>query len=58
MLEYETAEPITLFRLLENSGVRIPSPDQLDEVSLTMKLKEIVERMASPLARTCYTRTT
>jgi hypothetical protein len=47
VLEYETAEPISLFRLLENSGVEIPPPDQLDDVSLTVKLKEIVERMAS-----------
>ena len=47
MLEYETAEPISLFRLLENSGLEIPPPDQLDEPSLSAKLKEIVERMAS-----------
>src|SRR5688572_1046207 len=47
VLEYETAEPITLFRLLENAGVQIPPPDELDEVSLVLKLKEIVERMAS-----------
>ena len=47
VLEYETAEPISLFRLLENSGVEIPSPDQLDDPALTLKLKEIVERMAS-----------
>ena len=47
VLEYETAEPISLFRLLENSGVEIPSPDQLDDGSLPAKLKEIVERMAS-----------
>jgi len=47
VLEYETAEPISLFRLLENTGVEIPSPDQLDDQLLTVKLKEIVERMAS-----------
>lgn len=47
VLEYETAEPISLFRLLENSGLEIPPPDQLDEPSLSLKLKEIVERMAS-----------
>jgi hypothetical protein len=47
VLEYETAEPISLFRLLENSGLEIPSPDELDDASLTLKLKEIVERMAS-----------
>jgi hypothetical protein len=47
VLEYETAEPISLFRLIENSGLEIPPPDQLDEASLSVKLKEIVERMAS-----------
>ena len=47
VLEYETAEPISLFRLLENCGVEIPPPDQLDDASLTTKLNEIVERMAS-----------
>ncbi|HZI61893.1 MAG TPA: hypothetical protein VFD62_14345 [Pyrinomonadaceae bacterium] len=47
VLEYETSEPISLFRLIENSGLEIPPPDQLDEPSLSSKLKEIVERMAS-----------
>jgi hypothetical protein len=47
VLEYETAEPISLLRLLENAGLEIPAPDQLDDASLTIKLKEIVERMAS-----------
>ncbi len=47
VLGYETAEPISLFRLIENSGLEIPPPDQLDEPSLGSKLKEIVERMAS-----------
>ncbi len=46
VLEYETAEPISLFRLLENSGLEIPPPDQLDGETLAIKLKEIVERMA------------
>lgn len=47
VLEYESAEPISLFRLLENSGLEIPAPDQLDDTALTARLKEIVERMAS-----------
>jgi hypothetical protein len=47
VLEYETAEPISLFRLLENSGLEIPPPDHLDAETLAIKLKEIVERMAS-----------
>jgi len=47
VLEYETAEPISLFRWLENSGFEIPPPEKLDAVALTLKLKEIIERMAS-----------
>ncbi len=47
VLEYETAEPISLFRLLENSGLEIPAPDQLDDETSAVKLKEIIERMAS-----------
>lgn len=47
VLEYESAEPISLFRLLENTGLEIPAPDQIDDDALTNKLKEIVERMAS-----------
>lgn len=47
VLEYESAEPISLFRLLENSGLEIPAPDELDDTTLPSKLKEIIERMAS-----------
>lgn len=47
VLEYETAEPISIFRLLENSGLEIPAPDQLDDEALTKELQEIIERMAS-----------
>src|ERR1700752_3074850 len=47
VLEYESAEPISLLRLLENSGVEVPPPDQLDDENLTLKLKEIIDRMAS-----------
>jgi hypothetical protein len=47
VLEYENAEPISLFRLLENSGLDIPPPDQLDEDALIIKLRAIVERMAT-----------
>jgi hypothetical protein len=47
VLEYETAEPISLFRLLENAGLEIPAPDQLDKSSLTAKLQDIIQRMAT-----------
>lgn len=47
VLEYETAEPISLLHLLENSGLEILAPDTLGNHALTIKLKEIIERMAS-----------
>ena len=47
VLEYESAEPISIFRLLENAGLDIPAPDQLDDQTLTPKLQEIIQRMAS-----------
>jgi hypothetical protein len=47
VLEYETAEPISLFRLIENSGLKIPAPDDLGPEALTTKLSEIIARMAS-----------
>ena len=47
VLEYETAEPISLFRMLENSGLELPSPESLGNVDVTTKLTETIERMAS-----------
>jgi hypothetical protein len=47
VLEYEKAAPISLLRLLENSGLEVPAPENLDKDALRVKLKEIIERMAS-----------
>jgi hypothetical protein len=47
VLEYETAEQISLLRLLENSGLEVPAPETLDDDVLQVKLKEIIDRMAS-----------
>ena len=47
VLEYESAEPISLLRLLENSGLEVPPADRFDDEHLEIKLKEIIERMAS-----------
>ena len=47
VLEYETAQPISVLRLLENSGVEVSAPDTLDQDALTAKLKEVIERMGS-----------
>src|SRR5215470_15730299 len=47
VLEYETAEQISLLRLLENSGLEVPPPESLDDDALKVKLKELIDRMAS-----------
>src|SRR4026208_393387 len=47
VLEYETAEPISLMRLLENSGLEVPAPETLDKDTLRIKLKELIERMST-----------
>src|ERR1043165_8281913 len=47
VLEYERAEPISLLRLLENAGLEVPAPDQLDDNSLPPRLQEVVQRMAT-----------
>ena len=47
ILEYETAESITLFRLLENLSVEVPRPNLLDDSTLTTTLEEVIERLAS-----------
>lgn len=47
VLEYETAEQVSPLRLLENSGLEVPPPESLDDDALKIKLKEIIDRMAS-----------
>ena len=47
VLEYETAEQISLLRLLENSGLAVSPPESIDNDALKIKLKEIIDRMAS-----------
>jgi hypothetical protein len=47
VLEYETAEPTTVFKLLEHSGLKLVPPGGLDEMSLREKLMELINRMAS-----------
>ena len=46
VLEYETSEPISLFRLLENSGLEIPKPADLTDEELVEKLMEVIKRMS------------
>ncbi|HSD45015.1 MAG TPA: hypothetical protein VLB87_00280 [Pyrinomonadaceae bacterium] len=47
VLEYENAEPISLLQLLSNSGLEIVAPDELDDETLSGKLKDVIMRMAS-----------
>jgi len=46
VIDYETTEPISLFRLLENSGLQIPKPVDLTDADLLEKLMEVINRMA------------
>ena len=46
VLEYESAEPISLLTWLANSGIEVPSADQLDDKRLSIKLQEIIYGMA------------
>ncbi len=47
VLEYESAEAISLLQLLENSGLEVVPPDQLEHETLRVKLREMIDRMAS-----------
>ena len=47
VLDFETAEPISLLKLLENAGLLVQPPDELDKNAIRPKLKELIERMAS-----------
>jgi hypothetical protein len=47
VLEYETAQPISLYTMLENSGLSIPSPNEIGDQHMAGKLKEVIESMAS-----------
>ena len=47
MLEYETSEPIAPFTLLQNAGVPLTAPEQLDDTALTAKLDELIHQLAS-----------
>lgn len=47
VLEYESAEPISLLRLLENSGLEIPPPEQFVDEHLAIKLRQVIDRMAT-----------
>jgi hypothetical protein len=47
ILEFETAEQLTLMQWLENAGLEVPAPDELSDEVLPAKLWEVINRMAS-----------
>lgn len=47
ILEFETAEQISLMQWLENAGLEVPAPDELGDDQLGRKLWEVINRMAS-----------
>lgn len=47
MLDYETSEPIAPFTLLQNAGVTISAPEDLDDTALAAKLHELIHQLAS-----------
>lgn len=46
VLAYEKAEQTCHFNQLEESGVELPDPDQLDDAQLTAKLWEVIDALA------------
>ncbi len=47
VLEYESAQPVTLYVWLANAGIKIPSPLELDDDGLRAKLTEMINGMSS-----------
>jgi|SRR6185369_4822197 len=43
---FDAAEPITLFVALPESGVALPSPDELDDAQLTEKLWQVINALS------------
>ena len=46
ILDYESAEPISLLTWLANLGIEVPASDQLDDRRLSIKLQEVIYGMA------------
>lgn len=47
IIAFETTKPSSLLQWLENAGVEVPPPHQLNDRQLTAKLWEVINRMAS-----------
>lgn len=46
VLAFEKADPVSIFDILEKSGVMLPPADELSDAQLAVKLREIFEAMA------------
>jgi hypothetical protein len=46
VVAFEEAEWVTSFKLLEQGGMELPAPDELDDSQLTAKLWEVIRGMA------------
>src|SRR5206468_622242 len=46
ILEFETAEEKSLFATLQKHGIALPSPDELDDAELYLKLWEVIHALA------------
>ncbi len=47
ILEFETAEQMTLMKWLANAGLEVRPPEELSDADLPVKLGELINRMAS-----------
>lgn len=47
ILEYETAQQVSLLQLIQGSGLEIPLPETLDQETLSQTLYSLIERMAA-----------
>lgn len=55
VVAYEQAEQVTLFDRLVKAGVSVPSPDELDDHQLTVKLWEVIRALSLLGAYLCNT---
>ena len=55
VLDYETAEEQPLLAWLQQAGVVVPSPDELDDSPLSLKLWEVIHALADLSVFLCNT---
>src|SRR5262245_46182176 len=47
VLNFETTEEQSLFSALENAGIALPNPDDLDDAQTNVKLREVIHALAN-----------